>query len=272
METETKTEGETVLSTRSLQARLVEPEKRTIYNIPHSSRMDSTQEIPSLPGERENGSRKMESGVKSRGRARAHLSSSFLPSLKRRPSQNPSTTPRDVPMPSHLFLILLAFLWVVFQLGKRSPFTRRRLQHLLRRSSSSSPNLDLDDDDDETLWTVKTTLIGIQVSTTTFNEIPSRILGLLGKDQRRWLARGYDLGILWGMVGMLATIGILSWEGVTFGVWLLRVVGNSRSGEAVGKVVKRALEEGTSSGGGGKLSEGIIRPLVGLFLPSVLLF
>ncbi|KAL7416903.1 peptidase family M50-domain-containing protein, partial [Mrakia frigida] len=171
-------------------------------------------------------------------------------------------------MPSHLFLILLAFLWVVFQLGKRSPFTRRRLQHLLRRSSSSSPNLDLDDDDDETLWTVKTTLIGIQVSTTTFNEIPSRILGLLGKDQRRWLARGYDLGILWGMVGMLATIGILSWEGLTFGVWLLRVVGNSRSGEAVGKVVKRALEEGTSSGGGGKLSEGIIRPLIpGVTLP-----
>jgi len=57
---------------------------------------------------------------------------------------------------------------------------------------------------------------------------------------------------------MLATIGILLWEGVTFGAWLVKITSSSGSGEAVGKVVRRALEEGTSGGGG----EGIIRPLV----------
>lgn len=172
-------------------------------------------------------------------------------------------------MPSYLFLIFLTFLWVAFQLGKRSPFVRRRVRQLRRSSPSSSPKLDLDLDDedhDEPRWTIKTTLVGIQISTTTLNEFPTQLLGLLGKQQRRWLARGYDLGILWGVFGMLATMGILLWEGVTFGTWLVNVTTGSGSIEGAGKVVKRALEEGTSGGGGGggKLNEGIIRPLVSL--------
>lgn len=169
-------------------------------------------------------------------------------------------------MSADLFLSLLLVLWIAFQLGSRSSFVRRRarlfrLRFNLLAFPSSSPSPDENGDDDEPRWSVSTTPIGVQVSTTTLNELPRHLLGLLGKEQRRWLARVYDVGIIWGAVGMASTVGILLWEGATFVIWILRVTGSSGVDEGVVRVARRAMEEGTS-GEGGRMGEGIIRPLV----------
>jgi hypothetical protein len=170
---------------------------------------------------------------------------------------------------------LVILIWAVVHLARHSPFVRRRLRllrasrHRGRPHAREQVGLDLSEDDgdadDKPTWTIKTTVVGLNVSTTTLNELPNRWVDRLSVKQATVLARAYDFGIVWGALAMLATVVILAWEGAGLVVWLIRVTSIPA---ASSRIVKRVVEETTTNAGGG-FAEGIIQPLVG---PSYLFF
>ena len=173
-------------------------------------------------------------------------------------------------MPIPTLFLLFATAWALFHLAKRSPAVRRRVRSLWR-ARPSPPTLGLDlathlddlDDDDESRWTVKTTLVGVQISTTVLNELPARLVGQLSDKSTTRLERAYDLGVVWGALGTLATVVILAWEGAGLAVWIIKLMSKSGGGPEVGRVVRRSIEETTTATASGPaFGQGIIQPLV----------
>lgn len=158
-----------------------------------------------------------------------------------------------------MFLTLILFLWVAFQGLKHSRLRSSALRRLFPFTNADNDNVDGNDVDQA--WTIRTTLIGLQITTTTLNEAPRRILSRLGKGHRKALVSAYDLGIGWGVVGIVVSVGILAWEGGGLIAWLCKVLG--RHGQPV-RVVKRAV---TMADEASSATEGVIQPLVSRVLP-----
>lgn len=140
-----------------------------------------------------------------------------------------------------IFLFFLSFLWVTY--------------HLLYARDHPST-----DEDSRTRWTVRSNALGISISTTLFNGLPSKLLRKLNGPARRKISYVYDVGILWGVFGMVLGMGLLVFQawGIIGSLW--KVVEGDPTG-----VVKRGLKP--RDGG----NEGLIKPLVRSLL-SILSF
>lgn len=167
----------------------------------------------------------------------------------------------------------LAF-WAVNPLRLRLPFLRKLIHrpvpttfhgHTLAELLSLSPSeANTDDDDDDPAWTLEWHLLGPRISTTAFNDLPVRLVRQLSPVHCRTLARIYDLGLVWGALGLLICVWILLWEAGGTASWLSGVLRSGNGGRA-------SAQAGSQTVGGPGWKRSVIQPLVRSFLCLCLL-
>lgn len=161
-----------------------------------------------------------------------------------------------------LLLYACLVLWTSFHLLELalpylpSSLRRRALRLVPLLAGRISDSYDSDDDHDEgssdRTTTFRTTLLGLQISTRRLNALPGRWVGRLRVRSVRaasFVRKGYALGVGWGVIGMMLSVGIMAVEagGIVRWLWALLLAERREAGplERLSNIVRRAMEGAT---------------------------